>query len=183
MVSASTSDRPGPGPGHGAGCLPRLVGEFCSSTAGPQNSGSRTTRWRGRNRGRRRGFDGRRLRPDVQRSRAQCLTGPEMQTPIGETGGRFWAQNSENGRNSVRRPPHTSLTDRNCEELAARERKGLPMVQSLTRLRVWTEFVDGRGDADAGARLSGPRRRRSTPSALRRMARRLRRHRPPRPPC
>ena len=27
------------------------------------------------------------------------------------------------------------------------------MVQSLTRLRVWTEFVDGRGDADAGARL------------------------------
>ena len=28
-----------------------------------------------------------------------------------ETGGRFWAQNSENGRNSVRRPPHASLTD------------------------------------------------------------------------
>jgi hypothetical protein len=32
-----------------------------------------------------------------------------------ETGGRFQAQNAEKGRNSVRRPQHPSLTDRNCE--------------------------------------------------------------------
>ncbi len=44
-------------------------------------------------------------------------------------------------------------------------------------------FVDGRGDGDVGPRLSGPRHRRSTPSAPRTMAPRLRRHRPPRPPC
>src|SRR5271166_4306073 len=44
-----------------------------------------------------------------------------------ETGGRFWAQNSENGRNSVRRPPHTSLTDRNCEGFCRPgNRVGLP---------------------------------------------------------
>src|SRR5271166_6901516 len=44
-----------------------------------------------------------------------------------ETGGRFWAQNSENGRNSVRRPPYTSLTDRNCEGFCRPgNRVGLP---------------------------------------------------------
>ncbi len=44
-----------------------------------------------------------------------------------ETGRRFWAQNSENGRNSVRRPPHTSLTDRNCEGFCRPgNRVGLP---------------------------------------------------------
>ena len=44
-----------------------------------------------------------------------------------ETGGRFQAQNAEKGRNSVRRPQHPSLTDRNCEGFCRPgNRVGLP---------------------------------------------------------
>ena len=56
-----------------------------------------------------------RLLEDVRAAPASPSLGPGNGILRAETGGRFWAQNSENGRNSVRRPPHTSLADRNCE--------------------------------------------------------------------
>ena len=56
-----------------------------------------------------------------------------------ETGRRFWAQNSENGRNSVRRPLHTSLTDRNCEGFCRPgNRVGLPGLHGeLMAIAAW----------------------------------------------
>ena len=46
-----------------------------------------------------------------------------------ETGGRFQPQNAENGRNSVRRPRHASLTERNCEGFCRPgNRVGLPVL-------------------------------------------------------
>src|SRR5271166_6647174 len=53
-----------------------------------------------------------------------------------ETGGRFWAQNSENGRNTVRRPRRASLTRRNREGFYVPGNRPADVMQTDAILRL-----------------------------------------------